>query len=638
MKEVGAEGIPDAYIRAVRERLEKNQRVRRAVPGWGRMHVERQLPFLFVYRRPETHPDAGTFRLVQGEAAFLRASGRPALRRSLSHLVLEAAGAMQKVFGAFLVIEIWAGEPVTPPNGAAQAVERPGFRVFDPGREELADTVDALEAALEKVRVRRRSSEVERVETRQIAPPGMPRLFSPQEGAAQSIYLLGIEIRPIYRDHDTGEVFPLVLRDLHREMGRVLRKTAFRFSRDLTTHRPPHYHSLGRRALVKSVWEVDRRLAAIADRYDFLLSVTPVNGRQAWHAFRRHRFEKPPRFLYRPMRIAPSLLKRELFSIPIERIEEPEVAEIFREKQDEIDRQLSALLDREKPRFLYSSLQIFGGVDDELETIAAEILTKIPPRSRERSAKQRVNAAAFAARASEEIRYFRQCYPETTSRVQIRDDLTGLIVSQGNLLVPADLSVAASRVEALIQHEVGTHVLTYVNGRAQPFRQLYSGLAGYDELQEGIAVLSEYLVGGLSRPRLRLLAARVIAVQRMLDGAGFVETHRELHRDHGMSHETAFTVTMRVYRGGGLTKDAAYLRGLVRLIRYLQGGGSLEPLLVGKISADHVGLVTELLRRGVLRKPPLRPRYLSDPEAAGRLEALSRDGTLIGLMLRGRNR
>ena len=32
-----------------------------------------------------------------------------------------------------------------------------------------------------------------------------------------------------------------------------------------------------------------------------------------------------------------------------------------------------------------------------------------------------------------------------------------------------------------------------------------TGLTGYDTLQEGLAVLSEYLVGGLSRPRLRLL-------------------------------------------------------------------------------------------------------------------------------------
>ena len=80
------------------------------------------------------------------------------------------------------------------------------------------------------------------------------------------------------------------------------------------------------------------------------------------------------------------------------------------------------------------------------------------------------------------------------------------MVSNGNLLIGRKAKIPASRVDALVQHEVGTHLLTYFNGRAQPFQMLYTGLAGYEEMQEGIAVLSEYLVDGLSVPRLRLLA------------------------------------------------------------------------------------------------------------------------------------
>ncbi len=37
------------------------------------------------------------------------------------------------------------------------------------------------------------------------------------------------------------------------------------------------------------------------------------------------------------------------------------------------------------------------------------------------------------------------------------------------------------------------------------------GLAGYEETQEGLAVLAEFLVGGLSPHRLRQLAVRVVA-------------------------------------------------------------------------------------------------------------------------------
>ena len=175
-------------------------------------------------------------------------------------------------------------------------------------------------------------------------------------------------------------------------------------------------------------------------------------------------------------------------------------------------------------------------------------------------------------------------------------------------------------------------MVTYHNGRAQRLRQLASGLAGYDPFQEGLAVLSEYLVGGLTRPRLRLLAARVIAARRMLDGATFIETFRELHDEHSFAGRTAFTVAMRTYRSGGLTKDAVYLRGLRRVLDYISGGGSLDPIFVGKIGTDHIPIIVELQWRGVLRKPPLLPRYLARPDVRGRLEALKAGMTVMDLI------
>jgi uncharacterized protein (TIGR02421 family) len=196
------------------------------------------------------------------------------------------------------------------------------------------------------------------------------------------------------------------------------------------------------------------------------------------------------------------------------------------------------------------------------------------------------------------------------------------MVSRGNLLVPADLSIPAGRVEALLQHEVGTHILTYYNGGAQPFRQLRNGLPGYDELQEGIAVLAEHLVGGLSRARLRILAARVVAVRRMIDGASFVEVFRELDRDYDFAQRTAYTIAMRVFRGGGQAKDAVYLRGLSALLEYLGRGGDFEALLIGKIALQHLDVVRDLQARSVLVPVPYRPRYLDLPSAAARLERL----------------
>jgi uncharacterized protein (TIGR02421 family) len=171
-----------------------------------------------------------------------------------------------------------------------------------------------------------------------------------------------------------------------------------------------------------------------------------------------------------------------------------------------------------------------------------------------------------------------------------------------------------------------------VNGRAQPLRQLSLGLAGYDELQEGLAVLAEYLAGGLDARRMRLLATRVIAARSVEDGAEFVETFRLLHHEYGYTAGGAWHVALRVHLCGGFTRDLIYLRGLTSLLEYLKQGGELAPLYAGKLALKHVPIIEELRYRGVLLDPPLLPRVLELPEARDRLEAVRRGISLTELI------
>jgi hypothetical protein len=89
---------------------------------------------------------------------------------------------------------------------------------------------------------------------------------------------------------------------------------------------------------------------------------------------------------------------------------------------------------------------------------------------------------------------------------------------------------------------------------------------------------------------------------------------------------------MRVYRGGGLTKDAVYLRGLQTILRYLGGGGDIEPLFVGKMAAEHIPIIQELQFRHVLQTPPLRPRYMLDADAMTRLERVRGGLSVVDLL------
>jgi uncharacterized protein (TIGR02421 family) len=236
-------------------------------------------------------------------------------------------------------------------------------------------------------------------------------------------------------------------------------------------------------------------------------------------------------------------------------------------------------------------------------------------------------------RARREIDFYRAQLPSFAATATVREDLfSGLLCSGGDLLIGHQTTVPARRVQALLQHEVGTHLVTYYNGLAEPFQQLHSGFAGYDALQEGLAVLSEHLVGGMSKQRMRLLAARVLAVQMLIEGAEFIDTFRALDRDHQFPQRVAYTITMRVYRGGGLTKDAVYLQGLVEILDYLKGDGQLEPLFVGKIAAEHIPLIQELQHRKVLKPPIFRPRYLDLPGVAERLDRTRNGVTVLDLI------
>ena len=624
--------ITESFIEDVSLRLADNKLVRRTLPAQGRLHIDRKLPFLCIYRRPVRWNDKGTDQLIKGEASYLITSAAPKYKAGISTLIGSILDVCSSGPGAFLMIEIWSRDSpdyIIDPEEGRMA---PSFRIMVPASRVPVETIETLEKALKQISVSKKRSKVSTVFTSKPWPEHLPALLSSSEIKKNNCYLVGIEISPIYRDPKTQEIYPLVLKAIHRGVSIALKKGAYTFSRKLTTTSPVSYKSLGRRAVVKSVWEVDQKLAEISSAMDFLMHVTPVNMEQSWNLFKDAGFQRDPVFFYRPVSFDPSLLKRKLYEIPFDRIEDPALSSLFHDKLVELEMKFSMVRDRNTRNFFFGSMQLYGEISTELLELAITILKKISPRVRDKGSKRRINAQLFAERAREEIKLYREVFPEIRSSVQIRADISGLLVSHGDLLIGKGLQIPESRMEALIQHEVGTHVLTYVNGINQPFRQLYGGLAGSDELQEGLAVLAEYLVGGLSPQRFRLLAGRVVAADLLIKGSSFQNTFRELQLSHGFAQRTAYMITARIYRSGGLTKDAVYLRGLVRLVKYLRDGGKLEPLLVGKFSLDDVSIINELQLRKVLQPALLSPRYLSDPQSILSLENLKKGQLIFNLI------
>jgi uncharacterized protein (TIGR02421 family) len=364
---------------------------------------------------------------------------------------------------------------------------------------------------------------------------------------------------------------------------------------------------------------VDHELADIASSIRFLLDVTPVNLLDARRAFFADR-TTTPRFAYRPLEDDPDVTDSRIASVDIDAVEDADLRYLLTAKRRELDLQLEMLRNRGTARFLELSVQLYGTVGPALLGDAEALLELIPPPRAEHG--QRLDAEAFARLAEIELDHYRAIHPDLDAHVEIRPDSSGVMVSNGNLLIAPTVEVPGERVHALLQHEIGTHIVTHVNGSHQPIRLLGAGLAQYDETQEGLAVFVEYLVGGLTARRLRQLAARVIAVHQMIDGAAFPDVHQHLV-DNGVAPIEAFTITMRVFRSGGLTKDAVYLRGLRRIMEHVGAGGALDVLWLGKMALADIPHVDSLRLRGALHDAFLLPRFLEDPRVHERLAAVT---------------
>jgi uncharacterized protein (TIGR02421 family) len=371
---------------------------------------------------------------------------------------------------------------------------------------------------------------------------------------------------------------------------------------------------------------IDRALAQVSESYRFLLDLTPVDVEAHRDAFLNGRGGEPA-FTYRPLEDEPDVIGAVLDEIAVGDVEDPTLGHLLRAKHREVGLQLDMLRARGTDDFLPLSIELYGSVAPWLLARAEGILDSVegpgPGHDGHGEHGERIGAARFVELAEAELAHYRAIDPDTGVHAEIRTDASGIMVAGPDLIVGSAVSVPASRAHALLQHEIGTHLVTYLNGTRQPVRVMAAGLAGHEETQEGLAVLAEFAVGGLSPHRLRQLAARVVAVHGMVSGATFGAVHHSLV-EAGFSPSGAFTTTMRAFRSGGLTKDAIYLRGLLDLLGHLAEGGTLDLFWLGKLSLQDLPLVAELADRGVLAEPRFLPRYLGDPAAVSRLERAAR--------------
>jgi len=363
--------------------------------------------------------------------------------------------------------------------------------------------------------------------------------------------------------------------------------------------------------------DVDSALLSIDAELDWLLALNPLGTDALWDEF-----DASGRSRVSPLRYAEPVLdleamRQRLLALPVERIESPLLAQLLVEKQSDLARTIELVRLRGSEGFIDASIALFGAVEPELLQLARRILSQVEP-GQPLEADTGVDAVVEAV--EDEVAWYCRQAPDFTLDVVVNADVGSLMmVSHGRLYLDADLRLPAARLQPLLQHEIGTHVVTHYNGARQPLRQLAVGLAQYDPLQEGLGVLAEFLSGYLPGERLRILAARVLAADMAIRGEGIPQIFACLHDEHGFATDDAFDVAVRALRGGGLTKDAVYLRGLRDLLADLDGGGDFRLLFAGKFALAHRDAIAALIDQGWAAPPRLLPRYASAPGFADTL-------------------
>ncbi len=581
-------------IKQILTTLDKDRYISSVLPHGGFLHLDRDLPFLLVYRKRKNNSDPGTARLARSAASYLILGDQDF--EYYQKLIFELGNSLATKFNSYLIVEIYSGEPGSDT-----------FKIKGPA-EKISTTLDILKEELGCISGRKfgvhLKAEVKNTKSRQAEND--EALMSVEDAKAAGCLILGIEIPPAYRN-DNGHVFPVFLRHFRDLFIQGLQKAIFDFIRVQTSSGFVSYNALGKRQVQEEAFKIDKQLTEIESSYQFLLLVAPVNIQQLRQRFFDSNFEEVLDYHYRLLPVDPDLLKRKLYDLRIDEIDDPALSYLFNEKRIELDRQISLMNERGTRNFYYNSTPLYQEVDNKLRTIAEEILNEVPEVV---ETEDLIDAKEFSALARQEFEYFHAQDENFKSKVHIRNDINILMVSNGELFIPSDYQVTRTGAKGLIQHEIGTHVLTNYNGKQQPFTQMSVGFADYDPLQEGLAVLSEYLIGGLTANRLRILAGRVIAGAKLQDGGDFKSIFQTLYSEYGFSKDPAFNITSRILQGGGFLKDIIYLKGFVQLIDHLKNGGELEPFFMGKFALNQLNVIKELRDREILKPAKLKPRYL----------------------------
>jgi uncharacterized protein (TIGR02421 family) len=415
--------------------------------------------------------------------------------------------------------------------------------------------------------------------------------------------VLPTEVKKVFMDETSGELYPLVLEDLKAGFKQAITETSAYFVRKYGKRKKAHKGDVLSSTLNKEIISLDKKLYTLSRQIETLSYINPVNLASERKRFFSKALPAAPSFKYRQLNINPYQFRESLYKLPVEEVMDADIQQLYRHIIDNLASKIDLLTSIGTDDFVYNSLKYYGE-PDTTDLANAEFLLHAPLLEK-CEAEQALMAPSF--NADQAINYFKE--QAAKWQIKCKIEKSGKIVAKAMvnndkslLLINKDVQFSEKELQAFAHHELGIHMLTTINAKKQPLKVFSLGLVGNTHAQEGLAIYSEYCSGSLTLERLKILALRVIAVNDMLRKGDFVSTYNMLITEYQLTRKDAFTLATRVYRGGGFTKDYLYLKGFRDIVN-LSKQGSLEHLLTGKTGLLDAGVVQEMVVRGLINKP-----------------------------------
>ncbi len=422
--------------------------------------------------------------------------------------------------------------------------------------------------------------------------------------------VLATELKKIYCNELTGDVYPKLISTLQKKLKQAILNNANYFGSKLDKW---HYMSTPKlldKSLDTDLLKIDKTLYSLLSDFELITAVNPINTKLEKRKFFKNRFSELPGFTYNPISINPYRLKQDLSSIPLHNIEDVSVRSLYQAVINSYFDKIDLLGTLNTNKFLYNSLRYFGrpSKKDLINAFYILYLPDIPGEAKKEP--------IFNARQAKE------CFQEALDNYKIKAkiELSNKIISKVMVLnskrsiqFRTDAEFRRTDLKALIEHEIGVHMLTTMNSSQEKLKIFNLGLPVNTETQEGLAILVEYLSGNISLRRLKRIALRVVIVDMMCSGADFIECFDCLIKDYQIEENEAFTIVTRIFRGGGFTKDYLYLSGFVKVFKLWEQHIDLSSLLVGKTSLAYQNTIEEMIGREMISKPTYVTESLLSP-------------------------